>query len=113
MSRRLTPLLRLKKNRQNLTADLLLILQHRAMPTAVNSTDHRYRKSEMANTVKIEGKDYELDQLSDNARAQIVNLNVTDQEIARLQARLAIAQTARASYAKALKQELDKAEPRQ
>jgi len=83
------------------------------MPTAVNSTDHRYRKSEMANTVKIEGKDYELDTLSDNARAQIVNLNVTDQEIARLQAQLAIAQTARASYANALKLELDKAEPRQ
>lgn len=67
----------------------------------------------MTNTVKIEGKDYDLETLSDVARAQIVNLNVTDQEISRLQAQLAIAQTARATYANALKRELENAEPRQ
>ena len=58
--------------------------------------------------ITIDGNDYALDDLSANARSQIVNLRVTDQEIARLQTQLAIAQTARAAYAQALKAELDK-----
>jgi len=35
-------------------------------------------------TITIDGKAYALDDLSANARSQIVNLRVTDQEIARL-----------------------------
>lgn len=57
-------------------------------------------------TITIDGKAYALDDLSENARSQIVNLRVTDQEIARLQTQLAIAQTARAAYARALAAEL-------
>lgn len=59
-----------------------------------------------ADTITIDGTQYALDNLSENARAQIVNLRVTDQEIARLQTQLAIAQTARAAYAKALTAQL-------
>lgn len=59
-------------------------------------------------TITIDGKEYAADDLSDNARTQIANLRVTDQEIARLQAQLAIAQTARMTYAGALKAELEK-----
>lgn len=59
-------------------------------------------------TVTIDGKEYNVADLSDNARAQITNLRVTDQEIARLQQQLAIAQTARTAYANALKAELPK-----
>ena len=40
--------------------------------------------------ITIDGNDYALDDLSANARSQIVNLRVTDQEIARLQTQLAI-----------------------
>lgn len=58
--------------------------------------------------VTIDGTDYALDSLSDQAKAQLTNLRVTDQEIARMQAQLAIFQTARASYARALKEELEK-----
>ncbi len=61
-------------------------------------------------TVTIDGKDYDVMSLSEQARSQIVNLRVTDQEIQRLQQRLAIAQTARAAYAKALEAELPKVE---
>ena len=57
-------------------------------------------------TITIDGNVYALDALSANARAQIVNLRVTDQEIARLQTQLAIAQTARATYARALSGEI-------
>lgn len=65
----------------------------------------------VANTIKIDGQDYAVDALSDAAKAQVQNLRFTDQEIARLQAQLAIAQTARLSYAKALKGELDGTKP--
>jgi len=62
----------------------------------------------MANeqTIKIDGQDYNLADLSESARNQLVNLRVTDQEIARLQQQMAIAQTARVAYANALKTEL-------
>jgi len=59
-----------------------------------------------AQTITIDGRDYELAELSETARNQLVNLRVTDQEIQRLNQQLAIAQTARTAYANALKQEL-------
>ena len=52
--------------------------------------------------IKIDNKDYDTDTLSDEAKAQLTNLNVCDMEIQRLQAQLAIAQTARMTYARAL-----------
>jgi len=57
-------------------------------------------------TLTIDGTDYNLADLSDNAKSQVTNLRVTDQEIARLQQQLAIYQTARTAYAQALKAEL-------
>lgn len=60
-------------------------------------------------TIIIDNTEYQMDQLSDNAKALINNLRFTDSEIARLQAQVAVAQTARATYANALKAELSKA----
>jgi hypothetical protein len=65
--------------------------------------------AEATAVVTIDGKQYDTASLSENARAQLVNLRVTDAEIERLKAQMAIFQTARMSYAKALKDELDKA----
>ena len=59
-------------------------------------------------TIKIDGKDYDTDKMSAQARAQLTSLQVTDAEIQRLQIQLAIAQTARSAYAKALQDELAK-----
>ena len=59
-----------------------------------------------AQVVSINGVQYNAADLSDVAKSQIVNLRVTDQEIAHLQQRLAIAQTARVAYANALAAEL-------
>jgi uncharacterized coiled-coil protein SlyX len=59
-------------------------------------------------TLTIDGVSYQVAALSDNVKQQIVNLRATDQEIARLQGQLAIAQTARAAYSQALKVELKK-----
>ncbi|MCG5534656.1 DUF6447 family protein [Ectothiorhodospira mobilis] len=61
-------------------------------------------------SITIDGTEYPLDQLSENARNQVMNLRVTDQEIARLKQQLAICQTARAAYARALEAELPKTE---
>ncbi len=66
--------------------------------------------TQASQTVTIDGTDYNLADLSENARSQVTNLRVTDQEIARLQQQLAIYQTARTAYARALQQELPKAE---
>ena len=60
----------------------------------------------MAQGITIDGVEYDLDSLSDNARAQVVNLRATDQELARAQALVAMLQTARTTYANALKAEL-------
>ena len=53
-------------------------------------------------TLTLNGKDYDLTQLSDTARAHVVNIQVVDAEINRLQQQLAIAQTARNAYVAAL-----------
>lgn len=60
-----------------------------------------------AQKVSIDGTEYALDSLSENARNQIANLRVTDQEITRLQQQLGIVKTARLAYANALKKELE------
>jgi hypothetical protein len=59
-------------------------------------------------TIKIDGKDYDTDKLSAQARGQLTSLQVTDTEIQRLQIRLATAQTTRSVYAKDLHDEFAK-----
>ena len=59
-------------------------------------------------TITINDKEYVLGDLSDDARAQLVSLQVTDQEIIRLQQQQKIAQTARNAYAQALNAGLPK-----
>lgn len=62
----------------------------------------------MNSIIKIDGKDYDLETLSDVAKQQVANINVVDQEIVRLNMQMAIAQTARAAYAAALNEALPK-----
>jgi len=57
-------------------------------------------------TVTLDGKEYDSDSLSPEAKRQLTSLQVTDAEIQRLQIQLAIAQTARNAYATALKSAL-------
>jgi hypothetical protein len=60
-------------------------------------------------SIKIDDREFKLEDLSEQARAQINNLRATDMEIAQLQQKMAIAQTARTAYANALKSELPEA----
>ena len=57
----------------------------------------------------IDGLDYPLSSLSEDAKSQLQMLQITEQEIQRLQWQLAIAQTARNAYAQALKAKLPSA----
>ena len=53
--------------------------------------------------ITIDEKDYDIDDLSDEAKAQVVSLNFVDAELNRLQLKVAAMQTARNAYATALK----------
>jgi hypothetical protein len=56
----------------------------------------------------IDGKEYLLDSLSDDAKAQLGALNLVDRKLADLQQDMAILQTARNAYARALAAALPK-----
>ena len=53
-------------------------------------------------TIKIDNKEYDVDSLSNEAKAQLGSIQFVDNEIARLQGQLAAMQTARNAYVKAL-----------
>ncbi|GHT89711.1 hypothetical protein AGMMS49545_04000 [Betaproteobacteria bacterium] len=59
----------------------------------------------------FENKRYAIEKLDDAARAQIVNLQVVDNEISRAQQQLAILGTARSAYLSALRQALANVQP--
>jgi hypothetical protein len=56
--------------------------------------------------IKIDNQDYELDQLSAEAKAQLGAIQFCDQELARMQTHAAALQTARNAYLQALKASL-------
>ena len=53
-------------------------------------------------TINIDNVEYDLDKLSDEAKAQLISMQFCDQELQRLQAQAAAFQNARQAYAKAL-----------
>lgn len=52
--------------------------------------------------VTIDGRDFILDDLSEDAKAQLASMNIVDGKIADRQQQVAILQTARNAYAQAL-----------
>lgn len=59
------------------------------------------------NSIKIDDKEYDLDQISDEAKAQLVNLQYVDSELQRLNAQVAVLKTARMAYGRALNESLE------
>ena len=57
-------------------------------------------------TLKIDNKEYGLDTLSDECKAQLASIQFVEQELARLQAQIAVMQTAKSTYVQALKNSL-------
>lgn len=58
--------------------------------------------------INIDGKEYDTDTLSDEAKNNIQNVQYCEQKMAELRRELAVAQTARNAYAQALKGSLPK-----
>ncbi|WP_045214341.1 DUF6447 family protein [Desulfonatronovibrio magnus] len=58
-------------------------------------------------TITIDGKEYDSDTLSEEAKAQLGSIQFVDRKIAELQAEIAALQTARNAYAKALSETLN------
>lgn len=58
--------------------------------------------------IKIDDVEYETDNLSDEAKAQVASLQFNEAHMMRLRNELAIADTARMAYSTALKKELEK-----
>ena len=57
--------------------------------------------------IKIDNVEYDTDDLSDNAKAQVASLQFNEAHMLRLRNELAIADTARVAYTNALKNELE------
>ena len=60
----------------------------------------------MAN-ITIDGKEYDLEKLSDKAKEQLASLQFVQNEVKRLEALLAVSRTASNAYSNALKSELE------
>ena len=58
--------------------------------------------------VTIDEVEYSMDDLSENAKSQIINIQFVDNQIQQLKNELAVADTARIGYMNALKGELTK-----
>ena len=56
--------------------------------------------------IVIDDKEYELDQLSQDAKSQLLSLQFVDAELQRLNSQIAVLQTARIAYSKALNESL-------
>ena len=63
-------------------------------------------KNDDKQKIKIDGKDYVLDDLSEQIKLELGSLRATDVEIARVEATLAMLKTARSAYARAVKEGL-------
>jgi uncharacterized protein (DUF3084 family) len=57
--------------------------------------------------ITIDGKEYNVSDLDDTMKNQLMSLRACEQELARLQTQVAITQTARQAYAAAVKKGLE------
>ena len=60
--------------------------------------------------ITIDGIEYQLDNFSDNAKAQLSSIQFVDSQLQQLSNELAVSDTARIGYTNALKAELAKIE---
>ena len=60
--------------------------------------------------IKIDDIEYDTDDMSDNAKAQVASLQFNEAHMNRLRNELAIADTAKIAYVNALKKELESTE---
>tara|TARA_Y100001968_G_C19168742_1_gene624552 strand:- start:120 stop:305 length:186 start_codon:yes stop_codon:yes gene_type:complete len=59
-------------------------------------------------SINIDGKDYNIDELSDEAKNQLSSLQFVQGELKRIEGQMAVYRTAYSAYSSALKNELEK-----
>jgi len=79
--------------------------------TAMNVKSKKIKKEarmdqERAATITVDDVEYQLSEMSDDAKAQLSNIQFVDQQIQQLQNEWAVSDTARLGYQAALKGEL-------
>lgn len=79
------------------------------MKTPAHEAGVFYTRIDMP-TIQIDGKEYDIDRLSDDAKVHIASIQYVDSEIARITALLAALQTARIGYSNAVKDLLPNAD---
>ena len=67
-------------------------------------------EDEISKKITIDDVEYNLDDLSDDAKAQLMNIQFVDAQLQQLNNELAVSDTARIGYTNALKGELAKIE---
>ena len=58
-------------------------------------------------TITIDGKEYNVDDLTEKAKQQVVNLQFVNNEIKKLEAQIGVFKTASAAYSAALNNEIE------
>ena len=58
-------------------------------------------------TVNLDGKEYDIDSLSEEAKATVTSLQFVQSELQRANAKIAILKTAESAYVKSLKNDLE------
>ena len=71
-------------------------------------TDDKKKQDKKKQTVTIDNVEYNLEDLSDNAKAQLANIQFVDSRIQHLNNEWAVADTAKIGYSRALNVELAK-----
>lgn len=66
------------------------------------------KKKDNKQTISVDGTEYDVEKLTENAKAQINNVNFVDTQLQQLTNELAVADTARIGYENALKVEVKK-----
>jgi hypothetical protein len=61
---------------------------------------------DLSNIINVDGVEYDLDNLTDEAKAQVTNIRFSDERILQLKNEIAISDTARQGYLNALKVDL-------
>ena len=65
-------------------------------------------KKDQGAKINIDGKSYDPSKLSEHAKHQILNIQFVDSQLLQLNNELAVSDTARIAYSKALQSELNK-----
>ena len=88
-------------------------MQHIDVVSNVKTRKKSMAKKAEEPKITIDGKDYLISDLTENARSQVANIQFVDSQIQQLNNEWAVSDTARIGYTNALKNEFAKTDPKE